>query len=58
MSPGLLITRFDATLLGMAVCLLAGAVAGVLSALPTALAAGGGATGAAALALGVTVSEL
>lgn len=49
MSPGLLITRFDATLLGMAVCLLAGAVAGVLSALPTAL---------AALALGVTVSEL
>ncbi|ELK52961.1 hypothetical protein D320_13090, partial [Haloferax sp. BAB-2207] len=43
MSPGLLITRFDATLLGMAVCLLVGAVAGVLSALPTALAAGGGA---------------
>ncbi|WP_199180587.1 hypothetical protein [Haloferax marisrubri] len=58
MSPGPLITRFDATLLGMAVCLLVGAVVGVVSALPTPLAAGGGATGAAALAFGVTVSEL
>ncbi|ELZ66114.1 hypothetical protein C457_15090 [Haloferax prahovense DSM 18310] len=58
MSPGLLVTRFDATLLGMAVFILVGAVVGVVSALPTPLAAGGGATGAAALALGVTVSEL
>ncbi|MCO8268744.1 hypothetical protein ACOZ4B_08075 [Haloferax prahovense] len=58
MSPGLLVTRFDAALFGMAVFLLIGAVIGVVSALPTPLATGGGATGAAALAFGVTVSEL
>ncbi|WP_424006747.1 hypothetical protein [Haloferax denitrificans] len=58
MTPGHLITRFDATLVGMAVCLLVGAVVGVVSALPTSVAAGGGATGAAALAFGVTASEL
>ncbi|KAB1193303.1 hypothetical protein GJR96_07530 [Haloferax sp. MBLA0076] len=51
-------TRFDAALLGMALCLAAGVGGGVVFALPTYVATGGGATGAAAVALGVTVSEL
>ncbi|KAB1187589.1 MULTISPECIES: hypothetical protein [Haloferax] len=51
-------SRFDAALFGMALCLVAGAGGGVVSALPTYIATGGGATGAAAVALGVTVNEL
>ncbi|MRW97366.1 MULTISPECIES: hypothetical protein [Haloferax] len=51
-------TRYDAALFGMALCLVAGLCGGVLSAFPTYLATGGGATGAAAVALGVTASDL
>jgi hypothetical protein len=49
---------FDAALLGMALCLLIGILGSTLSALPTYVATSGGATGAAALAFGVTVRKL
>lgn len=42
----------------MALCLVAGIGGGAVSALPMYVATGGGATGAAAVALGVTVNEL
>ncbi|WP_396611702.1 hypothetical protein ACH9L7_16130 [Haloferax sp. S1W] len=42
----------------MAVCLVLGGVVGLVSAVPAYLATGGGATGAAALALGATVGNL
>ncbi|WP_416840497.1 hypothetical protein [Haloferax sp. DFSO52] len=42
----------------MALCFVAGLGGGVLSTLPTYVATGGGATGAAAVALGVTASDL
>ncbi|WP_411964388.1 hypothetical protein [Haloferax sp. YSMS24] len=51
-------SRFDVALVGMALCLVAGIGGGVVSALPMYVATGGGATGAAAVALGVTVNEL
>ncbi|WP_169317784.1 hypothetical protein [Haloferax mucosum] len=58
MFPESLPSRFDAALAGMAFCLALGVVVGVTSALPTHVATGGGATGAAVVALGVTASEL
>lgn len=51
-------TRFDVALLGMALCLVVGVGGGFVSAFPAYVTTGGGATGAAALALGVTASEL
>ena len=51
-------TRFDVALLGMALCLVAGIGGGAVLAVPAYVTTGGGATGAAAVALGVTMNEL
>lgn len=51
-------SRFDAALAGMALCLLAGIGGAAVSALPTYLATSGGATSAAAVAVGVTMTDL
>ncbi|AHZ23336.1 hypothetical protein E6P09_00335 [Haloferax mediterranei ATCC 33500] len=57
MPPKSLPSRFDAALAGMALCLAIGVGIGVTSGLSMPVATGGGATGAAVVALGVTVSE-
>ena len=49
--------RFDATLVGMGVCLIAGLLAGLWSAIPVYMASSVAAVGAAALGTVVTLRE-